>query len=514
MSIERKILELYRLPAYQKLNAYYGQSTVFNVLGVERNENCHSAFLAWFLNPEASHSLNDIPLRKFLALAAARAQNENQSYWNEVKEHLVTGNYKLEVEDIKSEQSIIGLANDQRDLLNNYVEKNSTNNAYKTDSQNRFDIWILARISYTNAKDEKTSWTIPVVVENKIYSSEGHANDKDKAQTVRYHRAICALKNVICPNEEWQPIFVFLTPEGAKAPTSKCFIPLTYQELLDNVIQPSSLLSKIQNNGSENQIIIDSYIRILSQPARGDDEGKAKDYSILAISQTESSDLKDIFSSEVFQKAFCAIYPKEAKILLDNAFQVVDEDIPLLEQCWNTNENLFKIALYNQYKEDKDKLKIVRKIVKVSNRDNTRYFIGLQVGNWLNTKGRPASKSEASFLIFKAYCIQQHQQNPDSPLTLDELRTAFDGSLNAYYYNRFFQHLFYDFNQEVTVESGRYKGTPIYLENNTWDFYGDDGHQLPFVEGDVRNVKMWRKNDFDNLVKIAKEKGIIIEPVG
>lgn len=192
----------------------------------------------------------------------------------------------------------------------------------------------------------------------------------------------------------------------------------------------------------------------------------------------------------------------------------MDEDIPLLEQCWNAHENLFKIALYNQYKEDKDKLKFVRKIVKVSNRDNTRYFIGLQVGNWLNTKGRPASKSEASFLIFKAYCIQQHQQNPDSPLTLDELRTAFDGSLNAYYYNRFFQHLFYDFNQEVTVESGRYKGTPIYLENNTWDFYGDDGHQLPFVEGDVRNVKMWRKNDFDNLVKIAKEKGIIIEPVG
>ena len=170
---------------------------------------------------------------------------------------------------------------------------------------------------------------------------------------------------------------------------------------------------------------------LLSQPARGDDEGKAKDYSILAISQTESSDLKDVFSSVVFQKAFCAIYPKEAKTLLGNLFQVVDEDIPLLEQCWNTNENLFKIALYNQYKEDKDKLKIVRKIVKVSNRDNTRYFIGLQAGHWLNTKGRPASKSEASFLIFKAYCIQRHEQNPGSPLTLDELRTAFDGSLNA-----------------------------------------------------------------------------------
>lgn len=37
--IEKQVLNLYKTTAYQKLNAYYGQSTFFNVLGIERSEN-------------------------------------------------------------------------------------------------------------------------------------------------------------------------------------------------------------------------------------------------------------------------------------------------------------------------------------------------------------------------------------------------------------------------------------------------------------------------------------------
>lgn len=36
------ILDFYKLQEYQKLNAYYMQSTVFNVLGIQRSENIHS----------------------------------------------------------------------------------------------------------------------------------------------------------------------------------------------------------------------------------------------------------------------------------------------------------------------------------------------------------------------------------------------------------------------------------------------------------------------------------------
>ena len=47
--------------------------------------------------------------------------------------------------------------------------------------------------------------------------------------------------------------------------------------------------------------------------------------------------------------------------------------------------------------------------------------------------------------------------------------------------------------------------------DNTWDFYTDEKHALPFVSGNVRGVKMWRKEDFERLIEKAKSFGIIVE---
>jgi hypothetical protein len=130
----------------------------------------------------------------------------------------------------------------------------------------------------------------------------------------------------------------------------------------------------------------------------------------------------------------------------------------------------------------------------------------------LNKKA--ASKSEASFLIFKAYCTLRYEQNPSAELTVDDLRSEFDCSLNSYYYNRFLKHLFYDFSEDVfvDVESSKYYGNVILPESDMWDFYWDNEHQLPYVKGDVRAVKMWRKDDFDRLVDKARKLGIVVEP--
>ena len=124
-SFVKKVLDLQKTTAYQKLNAYYGQSTVFNVLGIERSENRHSAFLEWLLNPKSSHGLNDSPLKKFLALVAAHATDDEKCYFNQVHERLISGDYTLQVESIKTEQSIIGLANGKTDDFKNVVEKSS-----------------------------------------------------------------------------------------------------------------------------------------------------------------------------------------------------------------------------------------------------------------------------------------------------------------------------------------------------------------------------------------------------
>ena len=510
-SFETTILELYKKTEYQKLNAYYSQSTVFNVLGVERSENRHSAFLAWLFNPESTHGLKESPLRKFLSLVATKAIGQDQCNSQEVREHLITGNYSLQLDCIKTEQSIIGLANGNTDDFKDVVEKTERNGGFKQDANNRFDIWMLLNIKFADKNDVEQQWILPVVVENKIYSSEGNANDVKKAQTVRYHRAVNILKTDFTQS---QPLLVFLTPSDVKkGPTDQAFIHITYQDLLDHILQPCSILSVSQTSSAEARALIDGYVRNLSCPSNRDGE-KIKDYSILAIAETESLELETVFSSEAFQTSLCAIYPKEAQVLLDGEFHAVDGELTMMDQFWNANENLFKIVLYNHFKGDEKKTEIVRKIVKVSNRDNTRYLVGLKAGEWLNDKGRPASKSEASFLIFKAYCEQWRQQHPKENLTIEHLRGTFKTDLNSYYYNRWLSFLFYDFDNKVTVDvkDSKYFGDEI-TDKNTWDFYWDLAHKLPCLQGNVRSVKMWRKNDFEKLKEKAQSFGIIVEPI-
>ena len=61
---QQLILDFNKKPEYQRLYAYYLQNTIFDVLGIQRNEARHSSFLAWLLNPDASHMLKEMPLRK------------------------------------------------------------------------------------------------------------------------------------------------------------------------------------------------------------------------------------------------------------------------------------------------------------------------------------------------------------------------------------------------------------------------------------------------------------------
>ena len=509
---QQLILDFNRMPEFQKLNAYYTQSTIYDVLGVQRNETRHSAFLAWLLNPKASHALKEMPLRKFLALIAAKADDEAKCFYDVVRRHLLSGNYLLNVDCVNTEQSIIGLAAERIADMEDIVEKKG-NGQFKEDAQNRFDIWLLAHITIADQQDCERNWTIPVVVENKIYSNESHADDGEKAQTVRYQKAMSVLKKMVCNDDYCQPLLVFLTPSDAKKdPASLSFIHLTYQELLDYVIQPCAMLVSAERADVETCALVNGYVRNLSCPSNQDGESK-KDYSILAIAETENQDLERLFNSDAFQVALRTVFPKESKMLLGRPSKDYPDDTPLLEQFWNANESLFKIVLHNHFKNDKKKMAIVRKIVRVSNRDNTRYFVATKQGEpWLNSKA--ASKSEASFLIFKAYCELQHKKTPSALLTIDDLRREFDCGLNSYYHNRFLHYLFYDFAKEVTIDVVTHKwyGNVICPESNNWDFYWDDAHQLPHVEGDVRNVKMWRKDDFDRLVEKARKLGIVVVP--
>lgn len=506
--IAKGILDLLKEPGYQELNTYYQTSTVFNILGLERNENRHSAFIAWLLNPAESHLLGEGPIRRFLTLIAANTYyadggaDEDKCFFDTVRRHLLTGKYSLNVESVSAEQSIIGLAGGQGSQLDNCVDK-TQGGLFKTDSQNRFDIWMLLHVTFENADGSDETWTVPLIVENKIYSKEANAGDSQKAQTVRYKDAMGKLCSIICGNKGCQPLMVYLTPEKA-VPTAKSFIPISYQDLLDCVITPSVTQAKCQAVATATEVMLNDYVRNLSCPCANAETDKC--YSILAIAASESDKLERIYYTQAFKSALCAMYAYEAKTLLGNEYTEISEDPDMMEDFWNANENLFKVVLYNHFRNDADKMAVVNRIIKVCNRDNTRYTVISKNGVVMNEK--PASKSEASFLIFKSYC----EDNPG--LSMDDLRKAFPcKDLNANYYDRYLQHLFYDIDQELRVDAdhSKHKGE-LMNAGNGWDFYTDKAHRLPCDNGNVRSVKMWRKGDFDKLVAAAKKYGIDVIP--
>lgn len=164
------------------------------------------------------------------------------------------------------------------------------------DKWNRIDIWMVLRMTF-DTDDEPKELFYPLAIVNKVYSNEG------EKETIRYWNAICNNLSEYPKENRGKGIAIFLTPNGAK-PQSKCFVPLSYQELLTYVIEP---LSERVNDGQRN--FVDSYIRSLSCNFY---EGE-KTYNVLAISRKERKQLADLYNShkELFDKTFLATFPEK-----------------------------------------------------------------------------------------------------------------------------------------------------------------------------------------------------------
>ena len=98
MNMNKKILELVNNREFQNLTDYYGKRTFFETLKVERKENRHSAFIAWWLNPKAEHGLNDAPLKLLLRLFATKDMG-HYIFDSSVYAKVLAGNYSVELMD-------------------------------------------------------------------------------------------------------------------------------------------------------------------------------------------------------------------------------------------------------------------------------------------------------------------------------------------------------------------------------------------------------------------------------
>lgn len=434
--MKNKILKLVNSLEFQELKSYYGEKCIFNTRKVvERDEKCHNAFVAWWLNPKSEHGLGDAPLKLFLRLAATKSLGKatfgidgfDGAFYNRV----LAGNYNVElIEDIEIEKDGI-------------------------------DIWTVLDLSYEeDGKAERR--IIPVVIENKISTDEG------KGLTERYLNAVTSYPDV--EDTALGTMGILLTEEPAQ-PSCNQFDNITYHELLTYVIEP--LMSNVGADSSSLQCVVDN-------------------------------------DREVFDTAFASLYrPSAVDEILDENSKVsdtTDEQVNLLRMLWDANEAVFEAAIYHLYKEQHQAA--LDKIFKSSSKDDGKYTVSHN-GKAI-FPGKCLSKAMTACAIFKAYL----EEYPAT--TLNELQKAFPcEELNDYYYDRYYNDLFYESNpdnidcdgeQVLPLTGGKNIGSEAHAK---CDFYLDDEQLLPIENGTKKAmcVKIWRKGDFDRLISYVHAKG-------
>ena len=485
--MENRILCLLNSKAFQELKSFYEETTIFNVIGAERSETRHSAFLSWLFSPDSSHGLGTEPLKLFLRLVATLKWGR-QIFDGSLYTKVLAGNYELELlEPIELEKNVGKLSDG------------------KGQDKDRIDVWMVAGLTYED-NGEIRQKAFPIVIENKIYAKEGGPKKGSALwQTERYYNAMndyCAAQQK-SPDIIYKPIGVMLSPKETDTAHSEQFTNLTYQQLLKYVLEPVAAMA-MQDADKE---FINAYIRNLSKPS----VSGTHVYSVLAISEQERELINKLYEvdEDLFQQALIATYGNQAKSILgkDIFIQLEDsigENAVLLRELWDGNEDIFRAVIYQQFP---DQAKTLEKLFKTSNRDSSKYRV--YFGEDEIFPDRRLSKSMAACAIFKAYL----KQYPET--TLENLQKAFPCiDINEYYYDNYYKELFYIYDDTCVDEHGeialsftadKRMNVPSLAK---WDFYLNDARLLPIKNGTEKAmcVKMWRKGDFDRLIDYVQKK--------
>ena len=504
ISVKNKIIDFYNDPLYQELKAYYGKTTLFNILKIERNENRHSAFLAWLLDENGSHGLGEEPLKRFMRLLAKMDDRYNEPF--------LVGNYTIENMDVVAELPVKAEGHHKSGRIDIFVD---------------FDYRLM-----TGTEEERNKVQhVHVIVENKVYTNEHDDQTKLYRDWARQEYKGKHNQTIIG---------VFLAPERPKNCSGDEiegfeYVKITYQDILQDLIEP---LLKMEMS-SEARIFITDYIINLGQPVQdkeADEKGNNQD-TILAISNANKGKFIQLYekNKELLDVALYAnCYERNSKQLQIvfhdyEKFNGYSKDVLLMiKTFWDSNSDLLRMILNTALKDglEEDNSEVLGAInvllrLNESNRDNTKYLVYAVDGTLMNENNKPSPKSLSSFYIFKAW-VHDH---PNA--SLKDIREAFSIEQCAQSKSDTFQYLFYRKSDiEFALENNKAEGRTYYnapldetkddtIKANkylTWDFFIDENkHCLAKrcleIQGEkVLSMKMWLKDEFDRLVDYAKDK--------
>jgi len=342
INISKLISKANNSKEFIELKKYYKRMSFMQIAGCSRLELQHSNFIAWLLNSKSDHELGFIPIIKFLSMIAICKENEvNQG--------------------IDYEEDFLNLfINETFDITDVSIETERAVSKDKKDSKKRIDIEILV-----SAKFNKENKILPIIIENKVKSKE---HDK---QTKYYYEWS---KKQYDDEEYLKPIFVYLTPNIDDEPECDEFIRISYQNLIDLLIEPLYYFCKDEHS----KIMIEDYLRCLS-------------YTSIDLMKKEKGDIIMGYS------------PKELK---------------LLHEFWDKNKDLmYAVAksLEDDETIDEEEMKKIKPIIEGINvKDYSKYEF----------EGNIYNKRRLVLAVVKSYV----DKNPD--ITYAELLKIFPDELN------------------------------------------------------------------------------------
>lgn len=183
--LDRFVSDLDGSGELERLEDTLNEFNLFEALGTINAEIRHSNFLAWLLNPNGSHGLGDVVVKRFLQRALMH---------------------------LGDERPLTPVDLDLMDLSDMEVRREWA------------DIDVLL-ISPENK--------LVVVIENKIDAAEG------KGQLEKYKARIARDFPALGTGEQWRQLLLFLTIDG-DLPSDAAYIPISYLqivELLDAVVR-------------------------------------------------------------------------------------------------------------------------------------------------------------------------------------------------------------------------------------------------------------------------------------
>jgi PD-(D/E)XK nuclease superfamily len=268
--LRSEIVKFNNDPIAQRLRQYYNEKTYPEIMGVSRRELSHSSFLAWILNPNESHGINDFGIRRLLEILMTSKFWYIDKVFQNTFDNIITGNFHFSSTKIFRE--------------------------YKIGFSGRLDILAELEVISNSSKSK-----IRIIIENKVLSTEG------QDQTNRYYSFFSE------KNDDFINVYVYLTPISSldldDLNESECenknFIQINYQEIVDSLLEPVVM----QNISENTRIIVNQYIQSLSQPSFDNEENDFERGMIMAIGREERELLQKFWNGnqKVIQAALYAI---------------------------------------------------------------------------------------------------------------------------------------------------------------------------------------------------------------